>query len=289
MTSTDHGKYSLPPMVINALRCSLCDNPIVGKKSTLCCESGHSFDIARQGYVNLLHARIPAGTADTADMVAARVAFLAAGHYTPLADELARCAAEVTEDGLVIDAGAGTGYYLGHVLDALPAAAGLALDVSAVALRRAAKSHPRLGAAVWNLWQPWPVASGSAAVVLNVFAPRNGPEFHRVLRNDGALVVAAPNPGHLRELGSLVDLMAIGERKEERLDATLSGYFSLAWRRDLTRAVTLSPPEVRAAIRMGPNAHHLHRDDRLERLERISEPTGVTTSFTISVYRPVAR
>jgi 23S rRNA (guanine745-N1)-methyltransferase len=53
------------------------------------------------------------------------------------------------------------------------AAAGLALDVSAVALKRAARAHRRLGAAVWNLWEPWPVASGSAAVVLNVFAPRN--------------------------------------------------------------------------------------------------------------------
>jgi 23S rRNA (guanine745-N1)-methyltransferase len=239
--------------------------------------------------VNLLHARIPAGTADTADMVAARVEFLAAGLYAPLAEDLARGAAAVTEDGLLVDAGAGTGYYLARVLDAVPGATGLALDVSAVALKRAARAHPRIGAAVWNLWEPWPVASGSAAVVLNVFAPRNGPEFHRVLRPDGALIVASPNAGHLGELAPLVDMLTVDGRKEERLDTTLSEYFRLEGRHDRTREITLLPAQVREVVRMGPSAHHLHREGRLEQLERISEPVLVTTSFTVSVYRPVVR
>jgi 23S rRNA (guanine745-N1)-methyltransferase len=239
--------------------------------------------------VNLLHARIPAGTADTADMVAARAEFLAAGHYEPLAEDLARCAAPLTEDGLLVDAGAGTGYYLAHVLDAVPAATGLALDVSAVALKRAARAHRHLGAAVWNLWEPWPVASGSASVVLNVFAPRNAPEFHRVLRPDGALIVAAPNAGHLGEVASLIDMLKVDDRKEERLDATLSAYFRLERRQDRTREITLSPADVRKVVRMGPSAHHLHREGRQEQLERINEPVRVTTSFTVSVYRPVTR
>jgi 23S rRNA (guanine745-N1)-methyltransferase len=276
-------------MVIEAMLCSVCSNPIALAGRTLRCESGHSFDVARQGYVNLLHARIPAGTADTTDMVAARAEFLADGHYAPLAEELARCAAAVTEDGLLVDAGAGTGYYLAQVLDAVPAATGLALDVSAVALKRAARAHHRLGAAVWNLWEPWPVASGSAAVVLNVFAPRNAPEFHRVLRPSGALIVAAPNAGHLGELTSLIDMLKVDDRKEERLDATLSAYFRLEGRQDRTREITLSPAAVRNVVRMGPSAHHLHREGRLEQLERISAPVRVTTSFTVSVYRPVTR
>jgi 23S rRNA (guanine745-N1)-methyltransferase len=239
--------------------------------------------------VNLLHARIPSGTADTADMVAARVEFLSGGHYAPLADEVAKAAAESAGDGLIVDAGAGTGYYLARVLDAAPKATGLALDVSAVALRRAARAHPRLGAAVWNLWENWPVASDSVSVLLNVFAPRNGPEFHRVLRQDGVLVVAAPNPGHLGELSALVDMLTVDDRKEERLDATLSEFFQLDDRTDCTREVTLSPSEVREVIRMGPSAHHLHREGRLAQLERISEPVDVTTSFSVSVYRPVPR
>lgn len=231
--------------------------------------------------MNLLHARIPAGTADTAPMVAARADFLASGAYRALADELARVCAEA--EGLVVDAGAGTGYYLAHVLDAAPSATGLALDVSAVALRRAARAHPRLGAAVWNLWEPWPLGDGVASVLLNVFAPRNGPEFHRVLRPGGLLVVAAPAPDHLRELGDLV--LAVDERKDERLDGTLGEYFTRTGRTEVRRTAELTPRQVRQVVEMGPAAFHLDRGGRRERLDALSEPQVVTVSFTVSTYR----
>ncbi|WP_242545752.1 putative RNA methyltransferase [Amycolatopsis sp. MtRt-6] len=280
MTPGDHGNDPLPPSVVAALRCSVCGDPIGPAGRTLRCGNRHSFDLARQGYVNLLHARIPAGTADTAPMVAARAGFLSSGAYEPLADELARVCAEA--DGLVVDAGAGTGYYLARVLET-SAAFGLALDVSAVALRRAARAHPRLGAAVWNLWEPWPVGDGVASVVLNVFAPRNGPEFHRVLRPGGLLVVAAPAPDHLRELGDLV--LAVDERKDERLDATLGEYFTRTGRTQVRREVELTPRQVRQAVEMGPAGFHLDRDGRRERLDALSEAQVVTVSFTVSTYR----
>lgn len=283
MTSSGRGNDSLPPDVVAALRCSVCGDPIGAAGRTLRCDQGHSFDLARQGYVNLLHARIPAGTADTAPMVAARADFLASGAYRALADELARVCASA--DGLVIDAGAGTGYYLAHVLDAAPAATGLALDVSAVALRRAARAHPRLGAAVWNLWERWPVGDGVASAVLNVFAPRNGPEFHRVLRPGGLLTVAAPAPDHLDELGDLV--LSVDERKDERLDATLGDYFTRTNRTSVRQRVELTPQQVRQAVEMGPTAFHLDRGGRRERLDALTEPQVVTVSFTVSTYRRV--
>ncbi|MGW4523129.1 putative RNA methyltransferase [Amycolatopsis sp. NPDC004378] len=280
MTSTDHGNDPLLPPVVAALRCSVCAAPLKAVERTLRCENRHSFDLARQGYVNLLHARIPAGTADTAPMVAARADFLASGAYRPLADELARVCAEA--DSLVIDAGAGTGYYLAHVLEA-SGAYGLALDVSAVALRRAARAHARLGAAVWNLWEPWPVGDEVASVVLNVFAPRNGPEFHRVLAPGGLLVVAAPAPDHLAELGDLV--LAVDERKEERLDGTLGEYFARTGRTEIRRTASLTPAQVRKAVEMGPTAFHLDRGNRRARLDALREPQTVTVSFSVSTYR----
>jgi 23S rRNA (guanine745-N1)-methyltransferase len=281
MTPAGHGNDPLPPLVVDALRCSVCGAPIGAADRTLRCGNRHSFDLARQGYVNLLHARIPAGTADTAPMVAARADFLASGAYEPLADELARVCAE--SDGLVIDAGAGTGYYLARVLDAATGAFGLALDVSAVALRRAAKAHPRLGAAVWNLWEPWPLGDEVASVVVNVFAPRNGPEFHRVLRPGGLLTVAAPAPDHLNELGDLV--LAVDERKDERLDGTLGEYFARTGRTEVRRTVELTPRQVRQVVEMGPTAFHLDRDGRRDRLDALSEPQVVTVSFTVSTFR----
>lgn len=231
--------------------------------------------------MNLLHARIPAGTADTAPMVAARADFLATGAYVELAQALGRLCSDT--DGLIVDAGAGTGYYLAHVLDAAPRAVGLALDVSAVALRRAARAHPRLGAAVWNLWEPWPVGDEVASAVLNVFAPRNGPEFHRVLAPGGLLAVASPAADHLRELGDLV--LSVDARKDERLDGALGEYFARTGRTEVRRVVEMTPEQQRQAVTMGPAGHHLDRGDRRERLAALSSARAVTVSFTVSTFR----
>lgn len=285
MNARVSGHDPLPPAIVRSLRCSVCGDPVGVTERTVRCDQGHSFDVAKQGYVNLLHARIPAGTADTAPMVAARVDLLSSGVYLPLADALAKVASEHVENGLVIDAGAGTGYYLAHVLDAVPAAHGLALDVSAVALRRAARAHTRAGAAVWNLWEPWPVADSSASLILNVFAPRNASQFHRVLTADGLLVVATPNPGHLRELGDLV--ISVDGGKDARLEDTLGALFTRVERHEVTQRVTLAPARIRQVVEMGPSAHHLHRDGRRERLDAIGAPVDVTTSFSVTLYRPV--
>ena len=273
---------SWPPEVVAALRCSVCGEPVELAGRTVRCGRRHAFDLAKQGYVNLLHAKVGAGTADTAEMVSARVEFLGAGHYRGLADLVTGQITGFTRSGLIVDAGAGVGYYLAHVLDRLPGAAGLALDVSALALRRAVRAHSRISAAVWNLWEPWPIADDSAAVVLNVFAPRNAAEFHRVLRPDGHLVVASPGPGHLRELASVVDLLEVDGRKDQRIADTLGGYFSLAARHEHADRLTLPPADVRRVVMMGPNAHH---PDRLTRLSDVDEPLEVTASFVVSVYR----
>ncbi|MFD2469666.1 putative RNA methyltransferase [Amycolatopsis silviterrae] len=270
---------SLPDRVIEALRCSVCAEPVSLTGRTLRCARRHSFDLARQGYVNLLHARIPAGTADTAPMVDARAAFLSSGAYAPLADAVAAAGSGA---GLIIDAGAGPGYYLSRVLDDAPNAVGLALDVSAIALRRAARAHSRLGAAVWNLWEPWPVGDGVASVVLDVFSPRNAAEFHRVLEPGGKLVVASPLPGHLGELGDLV--LAVDSRKEERLEASLGGLFVRESGVEVVRTQAFRAEQVRDVVAMGPAGFHLDRDGRRERLAAVAG-REVTLAVSVSVWR----
>ncbi len=90
-------------------------------------------------------------------MVQARADFLAVGHFASLADDLARAADEVAGSGRVpgclVDVGAGTGYYLGAVLGRLPERAGLALDISKFAVRKAARAHPRIGAVACDAWR----------------------------------------------------------------------------------------------------------------------------------------
>ncbi len=242
------------------LVCPVCERPLAAGTAALRCDAGHAFDLARQGYVNLLPGGARPGTADSEPMVRARADFLAAGHYAALADAIAGAAPAGVRD--VLDAGAGTGYYLRAVLEARPEAAGLGLDLSKFALRRAARAHPRGRAAVWDLWRPLPVRTGAADLVLNVFAPRNPAEFHRVLRPDGTLLVVVPAADHLAELrAAATGMLEVDADKADRLARALtgSGLFRPTGTSALSYRMALTPEQAAAAVAMGPAAKHAGR------------------------------
>ncbi|MEU8229543.1 putative RNA methyltransferase [Actinoplanes sp. NPDC048967] len=261
------------------LRCPVCGEGLARTgDQALRCRQGHSFDIARQGYVNLTAGRSP-HPGDSAEMIADRAAFLAEGHYAFIAEALAETVR--ADDGLVLDAGTGTGDYLAHVLDALPAVPGLGLDVSKPALRRAARAHPRAGAALADLWRPLPLADASVSALLNVFAPRNGPEFHRVLRRDGMLLVVTPAPEHLAELVTAHSLIRVDPAKADRVAQTLGTDFRAEVTTTHSRRLSLTATETRTLIGMTPSARHVPLDEI-----RAAEQT-VTAAVTLTVYRPV--
>lgn len=238
---------------------------------------------------------------DTAEMVAARATLLGAGHYAPLAAAIVDAAAAAPDasgpataapggtrrpPGLAVDVGAGTGHYLASLLDARPADVGLALDVSKAALRRAAGAHPRLAAVRADAWRRLPVADGAAGLVLDVFAPRSGAEFHRILRPDGALVVATPTPAHLRELVDAAGLVTVDPEKEERLASALEPWFTPAGSADCTWSIQLSPGEARALVAMGPSARHRSAEQIAAGVARLGEPVALTGSVRVSIWRP---
>jgi 23S rRNA (guanine745-N1)-methyltransferase len=235
---------------------------------------------------------VKAGTADTAEMVAARAEFLDAGHYAPLAEALASVAvASGLPAGVVLDAGAGTGYYLAAVLSALragphPAAVGLAMDISGRASRRAARAAPGVGAVAWDTWQPFPVRPASVSLILNVFAPRNAPEFHRVLHPGGTLLVVTPTGTHLAELVGTAAPLTVDDYKDTRLAATLGPFFTPAARRTLTLPLRLSHQDAATLIAMGPSAHHTTPAATHTRLAALPTPVPVTASFDLTTYRP---
>ncbi len=265
--------------VVDLLRCPVCGNGLSDADSALRCPAGHSFDIARQGYVNL----VP-GRADTPEMVEAREAFLAAGHYRPLGAALVEEAATVRVPGAIADVGGGTGHHLARVLDALPDRVGLALDASAAALRRAARSHPRAAAVGADAWKPLPVRDGVAAIVLSVFAPRNAAEMARVLAPGGAVIAVTPTTRHLYELVGPLGLLSVPDDKEDRLHAQLAPHFALAKRRSSEHSMFLTPEEAAQVVRMGPSAWHVDERELAERLTALPDPLTVTASVTVSTY-----
>jgi 23S rRNA (guanine745-N1)-methyltransferase len=257
-----------------------------GSERTLRCAAGHSFDIARQGYVDLTAGRLT-HAGDTTEMVIARESALDAGHFDFIAEALVR-ALSPSPQGLVVEVGAGTAFYLAAVLDAAPGSVGLALDVSKPALRRAARRHPRLAAVRADVWRPLPVADGSATVALNVFAPRAGAQLHRILHPDGVLVTVTPEPAHLAELVAALGLLAVDPAKPARLAAALEPHFTLAARARHARRLALRAEQASALVAMGPSAWHVDPATLNARLAALPTPVEVQACVLVSIWRPRA-
>ncbi|MEU7958338.1 putative RNA methyltransferase [Micromonospora humida] len=291
--------------MVARLRCPVCTQPLAAATDTraLRCPRRHSFDLARQGYVTLLAGRAP-HVGDTAEMVAARADFLAAGHYDMISSALAGAAASAlaTPTGpagaggsegvgfgaypLVVEAGAGTGRHLAAVLSAWPDAVGLALDVAKPALRRAARAHPRAAAALADTWQRLPLADRSVAVLLDVFAPRNGDEFHRVLHPAGILLVVTPTDAHLAELVDVLGLLRVDPAKADRVADSLAGRFTPKHTAVHAARLTLDRAEVATLVGMGPSAWHTDPARLAAAIDALPTPVTVTASVRLTAWRP---
>ncbi|OII10161.1 hypothetical protein BIU95_01690 [Curtobacterium sp. MCBA15_007] len=239
------------------------------------CPNGHRFDEAKQGHLTLLPAKRRALTADTPEMVDARLRFLGRGHYAPVERALAVIVADTTAPGIVLDVGSGPGTYLARALRAADGRLGVALDLSAVAIRRAARAHERAGAVVGDVTERLPVVDGAAAVLLDVFAPRNQTEYARVLHADGVLVVVTPRTGHLAELAEAT--ISVDPEKERRLHDSLTPSFALRSSEDLMWSMELSAEDVHDVVHMGPSHHHVSA-------EQVFAPTSVTATVTVSTW-----
>ncbi len=272
-------------MLVDALpwlRCPHCTGGLTLVDRVVRCARGHSFDVARQGYVNLAVGR-PTHAGDDAAMVAARVALLTSGVYDFVTAALAT--AVPPPRGLVVDVGAGPGHHLAGVLSAWPEAVGLAVDVSKPALRRAARAHPRAAAVLADVWRGLPVADGAAAVVLDVFAPRHGAELARILRPDGTVLVVTPTEEHLAELVTRLELLRVAPDKQARLAAALEPHLVPVDEQVHRRTIALSRSQVRAVVAMGPSARHVDPARLDELTSGLPEPLPVTASVRLTRYR----
>ncbi|WBQ02342.1 putative RNA methyltransferase [Kribbella sp. CA-293567] len=280
------------PDLVSVLRCPVCRDALTLAGRTANCPQRHAFDLAKQGYLNLLPSASTGIEGDSAEMVEAREAFLAGGFYLPIREALATASAEALEkssaEELVVEVGAGTGYYLEGVVGVRPGVRGLALDVSRYAARRAAKVDPeRIGAVVSDAWRELPVLDGAARVVLNVFAPRNATEMARILAAGGVLLVVTPNQAHLTELIGVLGLVKVDEEKERRLTESLSGSFRRTGSESVEVTMRLDHAAVERLVAMTPSARHTAKAELAERIAVLADPAEVTLSVTLSTWRTI--
>jgi 23S rRNA (guanine745-N1)-methyltransferase len=177
-----------------------CRLPLRRDERRVVCDKGHSFDVARSGYINLLQPqdRRSRNPGDTAVAVAARRRIHDCGVTLPLLEGLESFANPGSAD-IVLDAGCGEGFFLGTIAGHSGCSAH-GVDIAIAAADAAAKRYPKCEWVVANADRFVPYSDASFSLVLSITGRFNAAEFRRVLRPDGRLIVAVPAPDDLIEL-----------------------------------------------------------------------------------------
>ncbi|WP_420174783.1 putative RNA methyltransferase [Luteococcus sp. OSA5] len=185
--------------------CPVCGQPLQVAQRQVHCPQRHSFDRAREGFVNLLRpgkAR-KAVIGDDAEMVASRRRFLDRGHYDVLTQGLARLVEDLDADQAVeglLDVGCGEGTFTAAMVDALPQdRPTMAFDISRPAVKLTARRVPSALSAVASVID-MPVQDHSVALLSSIMAPLHEAEFSRVIRPGGRILVVSPGDTHLAQL-----------------------------------------------------------------------------------------
>lgn len=196
------------------LICPLCRAMLSRDDRRWCCPDGHSFDIAKEGYLHLLPVQKKKSRApgDDKQMVSSRSRFLNNGHYQRVSDAINLKARQLSLKQLsdtvaIIDAGCGEGYYSTRLHQSLQEqhinTELIGVDISKPACRAAAKRSRSLQWLVASS-SDMPIADDSADIILSLFSPLPVKEFQRCLKADGQLIIASTGPQHLLELRELL-------------------------------------------------------------------------------------
>lgn len=240
---------------MSILRCPVCAADLLRQANCFVCANQHNFDIAKQGYVNLLLSsqRPSAAPGDSPAMIADRRAFLEAGHYDPLraciGARLHALGAALDHPQRILDLGCGEGYYTAAFTD--PAREVYALDIAKPALAIAAR---RNRAVTWCVGtsKALPFHDGSLDVVLNIFCRPHARETQRVLNADGRLLLVGPAHGHLTALREVL-YERVDHDDSQTLPQLLAEGFTLAHSEQLSIPLTLRGAEIGQLARMTPH------------------------------------
>lgn len=200
--------------------CPICGGPLRREEGRCACPAGHSFDLAKEGYVNLLpanrqHSKAPG---DDKEMAAARTRFLEGGWYSPLRGTLCSLTEKYAPSSpALLDAGCGEGWYTQALARTIAAKGGrtAGVDLSRPAVKKAARRCPGAEIAVASVYH-LPLTDSSVDLLTDCFSPLAAKEFYRVLKPGGIFLYVVPGPRHLWELkGILYDTPYENEEKRE--------------------------------------------------------------------------
>ena len=262
--------------------CPICGEDLKKEERSFRCSKGHSFDIARQGYVNLLpvqkkHSRHPG---DTPEQVAARRAFLEGGYYRPILEALTSAANDFGAKGPLLDVGCGEGYYSSRLAENLEMPL-LGMDISKDAVRLAAGKYKN---AFWfcGTASALPLKGSSAGLLTSLFALTVPEEFHRVLKNDGLFFQVLAAEDHLLGLKQII--YGALTHKEKDSVPLLPG-FRLLESRPICFSFTVEGQQVENLLSMTPHVYRITR----EGAARLAATKSLTdrASCILNIYAPL--
>ena len=262
------------------LLCPICAAPLQQTDKTFRCDAGHSFDMARQGYVNLLPVQNKRSLTpgDTREQVLSRRAFLEAGFYAPIAQALCDAARDLKCAGPILDVGCGEGWYSAQLAEALDTPL-LGLDISKEAVRCAAAKYKN---AQWVCGSAarLPVADGSVGLLTSLFALTVPEEFKRVLRPEGYYFQVLAQEDHLLGLKSII--YPTLTHKEKNTTPDLPG-FTLVRQIPIRFTFTVEGAQVQNLLSMTPHVYRISKEgaQRLAETETLTD----TASAVLNVYR----
>ncbi|MBJ8471284.1 methyltransferase domain-containing protein [Acinetobacter pittii] len=267
-------------MAKQILMCPICRQPLNLTERTWRCEQGHSYDVAKQGYVNLhvvqhKHSKNPG---DTPESVDARRAFLQGGYYQPLQQAVVALLKQLDVKA-ILDIGCGEGYYTSAMQQVVEQCVGV--DIAKNAVQRAAKLNTEV---------TWVVGTGATLPVLDhsmdactsLFSPIPQAEIARVLKEDGYLIVVTPAAEHLYAMREAL-FEQVNPHTPEKFVEQLQDLFELKQEQIINAPFVLEQQALKNLIAMTPYAYKAS-PERRSQLEQHSQ-LEVTASFQIYVFQ----
>jgi len=269
--------------VPKSLVCPICGNSLVKINASLKCDTGHSFDFAKSGYVNLLNPgkMNNAKAGESKEMIRARSAFFSKGCYGKIREFLIDLIRDHKKD-IIVDAGCGEGYYTEGVAENYPESTVIGFDMSKHGTEHGAKSSrakkiENTFFSVSNIFN-MPLENESADIIINLFAPVSYEEFARVLKKGGYLIIGASGAKHLYEMKSvLYEKVYLNELNVHENEAFLPICV-----KNLTYTAEISDKEtIMNLFTMTPYYHHTSDTDKEKLMALDSLSTTVEVDFTI--------
>ena len=274
-------------------KCPSCDQALIMQDDpqprTYRCNNQHSFDLAREGYLNLLlpqHKR-SRNPGDSDEMIRSRQRFLNAGYYEPLSDAIVAAVAKAASgpEQTVLDLGCGEGYYMQQLRMASATASTklklLGMDISKFAVRLAAKRKMDARLAVDSVYNI-PLFENRVDTAISVFSPISIEETARVLKPGGQLIMVGPGAEHLAGLTALIYEQSL-PHGGNTAGLEKASQFNLLEQIEIKQTIDVTGSDILDLLKMTPYYWH-SRPEQQEMLAKLDK-LATLIHFKINVYQ----